>query len=590
MNPCAHCGSRLYAGSADGLCPACLIQLAQQESRPHFNTPPAPAHSLNGQMPGLEFLSLIGNGGMGAVYLARQTELDRPVAVKILPQTLAADPTFVERFRREAKALARLDHPNIVRVFGSGVSNGYCYIVMEYVEGVTLREAIREKAVDPKAALRIVPQIVAALEYAHSAGVVHRDIKPENILLGVGGVVKVTDFGLAKLNDNNGEPSQLTLTGTTMGTLRYMAPEQFDGTATDHRTDIYALGVVFYELLTGRVPMGHFPLPSDTPGVDPRIDAVVMRTLQREPNERYQQFSELRTDLHRIDRGEQALLAGGQPGIPPTKEMLARVAAFSGKEWKSRTTLWGIPLLHIAYGFDPKTGKKRVAKGIIAIGDVAFGGIAVGGVACGLISWGGVACGLTAIGCTAIGLQLALGGAAMGGMAIGGAAIGGLAFGGAAVGGVALGGSALGYLAIGGGSAGKYTFSGGRFAPEEFANSRITEVVADPMMPWWIVLAVAAAVIGPTLLVMVVAAITWMVRRDPLAPPNPIPSDLKPKMLSSSLLILGLTFAFIFVLRMPFQYSAALRAAVKMQQAIEMQQRLDAERTKQQLPLTPPAE
>jgi len=246
----------------------------------------------------IEVLELLGKGGMGAVYKARQPALDRLVAVKILPPEIGRNSTFAERFTREARALARLSHPNIVAIHDIGQADELLYFVMEYVDGVNLRQAIQAGLLTQNEALAVVPQICDALQYAHDAGIVHRDIKPENILLDKRGQVKIADFGLSKILQQ--EWSDLSLTGTqqVMGTLRYMAPEQLQKTRTvDHRADIYSLGVVFYELLTGEVPMGHFDPPSSKIEIDVKLDKVVLRALAREPDKRYQQANELKTDV-----------------------------------------------------------------------------------------------------------------------------------------------------------------------------------------------------------------------------------------------------------------------------------------------------
>lgn len=314
---CPNCGTELSAEAPAGLCPKCLLQaglasdggfeserLAATESHrgtpsPGF-LPPLPSQ-LAARFPQLEILELLGQGGMGAVYKARQPGLDRLVAVKILPPDMGRDPTFAERFAREARTMARLSHPHITNVYDFGHSDGQFYLVMEYVDGVNLRQAIRAGSVAPDAALGIVTQVCEALQFAHEEGVVHRDIKPENILLDKRGRVKIADFGLAKLLGGEAGATGLTGTQQVMGTLRYMAPEQMEGSRdVDHRADIYSLGVVFYELLTGEVPMGRFQPPSAKVQVDVRIDEVVLRSLEREPERRYQHASEVQTDVESI--------------------------------------------------------------------------------------------------------------------------------------------------------------------------------------------------------------------------------------------------------------------------------------------------
>lgn len=307
---CPECGAALPDDAPEGICPACLLKLGlpgsiaptlERTSPAGIRFRPPSPEELAPSFPQLEILELLGAGGMGAVYKARQPSLGRLVAVKILPSQVATDPAFAERFAREARALASLNHPNIVTVYDSGEQDGLYYFVMEYVDGVNLREAIAAGQMTPEAALAVVRQICDALTYAHEEGVVHRDIKPENILIDSRSRVKIADFGLAKLLHRS--PMELTLTATyqVMGTLSYMAPEQLDRPLeVDHRADIYSLGVVFYELLTGELPRGRFRLPSERVAVDARLDDVVLKTLDHEPAQRYQQASELKTDLETI--------------------------------------------------------------------------------------------------------------------------------------------------------------------------------------------------------------------------------------------------------------------------------------------------
>jgi predicted Ser/Thr protein kinase len=311
---CPQCGSEIPSGAPAGLCPKCLV-LAGLESQPpadpkRWPTQPSPpagssgfvppaAEELAARLPQLEILGMLGRGGMGAVYMARQPQLDRLVALKILPVEGASDPAFAERFAREARALARLNHPNIVAVYDFGrTADGLFYFVMEYVDGVNLRQALQSGGMNPQEALAIVPQICDALQFAHEEGIVHRDIKPENILIAKRGRVKIADFGLAKLLGQEAADRGLTGTQQVMGTLHYMAPEQMEGAkAVDHRADIYSLGVVFYELLTGELPIGRFAPPSKKVEIDVRLDEVVLRALEKEPEQRYQHASEVKTGI-----------------------------------------------------------------------------------------------------------------------------------------------------------------------------------------------------------------------------------------------------------------------------------------------------
>ena len=287
---------------------------------------PPPVEAIASVFPQLEILELIGRGGMGAVYKARQPGLDRLVALKILPPRTGSDPGFAERFTREARALAKLSHPNIVGVYDFGqvssagvplastagvppasrtgapqtITNLH-YFLMEYVDGSTLRQVEQAGKLTPPQALQIIPQICEALQYAHEEGIVHRDTKPENVLLDKKGRVKIADFGLAKILGREPQDFRLTGAGQVMGTPNYMAPEQVEHPqAVDHRADIYSLGVVFYEMLTGELPLGRFAPPSRKVQVDVRLDEVVMHALEKEPERRYQHASQIKSDVETI--------------------------------------------------------------------------------------------------------------------------------------------------------------------------------------------------------------------------------------------------------------------------------------------------
>jgi eukaryotic-like serine/threonine-protein kinase len=244
------------------------------------------------ELPGYEMMRVLGRGGMGEVWLARQKSLHRMVAVKVLPPRLAKDPEFVTRFDKEATALAALNHPNIVQIIDRGVAGDHYYFVMEYVEGCSLREVMRE--LSPPEALRLALQVARAIESAHDKDIIHRDLKPENILLDGRGHVKVADFGLAGIRRPDSRP-QLTATAVAMGTLNYMAPEQRrDAKNVDGRADLFSFGVVLYEMLTGELPVGRFKLPSErVQGLDARVDAVVARLLENEPEARYPKAAEV---------------------------------------------------------------------------------------------------------------------------------------------------------------------------------------------------------------------------------------------------------------------------------------------------------
>ncbi|HVM49139.1 MAG TPA: serine/threonine-protein kinase [Candidatus Acidoferrum sp.] len=417
-------------------------------------SPPHPS-VLQGLFPQLEVFGLVGTGGMGAVYRARQRGLDRMVALKILPPQFSADAAFAERFAREARTLARLNHPNIVDVYDMGQAGQLYYFLMEFVDGVNLRQLMQGHRLRPAEALAIVPQICEGLEYAHEEGVVHRDIKPENILLDQKGRVKITDFGISKILGRAAAGVQLTQPSHVLGTMHYMAPEQFENPlAVDGRADIYSLGVVFYEMLTGELPMGRFALPSEKGAADARLDKLVLRTLEKDPKRRYQNASELRVEVE------------GLAGLPT--RLTPEVRRKLGFEYRSKTTLFGWPLVHVATGVDPATGRKRTAKGILAMGNaprgvIAFGDVAVGVIACGVFGYGLVSVsvvgvGVLAVGSVAVGLVLAIGGVAAGP--------------------VALGGAAFGYYATGALAWGIHALSPGAFDPiaARFFNARAVQV------------------------------------------------------------------------------------------------------------------
>lgn len=266
-----------------------------------------------------ELASLIGRGGMADVYLGQDQVLGRPVAVKVLSPQYTGNGDFVERFRREAKAAAALSHPNVVGVFDTGSDDGTHYIVMEYVKGKTLAQAIKADApLLPRRAAEIAEATATALAFAHKVGIVHRDVKPGNVMLTTSGEVKVMDFGIARAASSD----SLTQTASVMGTASYFSPEQAQGKVADPRSDIYSLGVVLYEMLTGRLPFtGETAVavaykhvqeaprpPSDlAPDVPAGLDAIVMKCLAKNPANRYQTADELRDDLHRFRLGQPVL-------------------------------------------------------------------------------------------------------------------------------------------------------------------------------------------------------------------------------------------------------------------------------------------
>ena len=355
---CPTCATAIPASFPEGFCPKCMLASATPaaveaaEGDKTLAVPaPTPSQMLRpGGVPSvemlrrifsdLEILDVLGAGGMSAVYKARQPRLNRLVALKIMVAEPGHETDFALRFEREAQVLARLSHPHIVILYDFGElgtertgADPLFYFLMEYVDGTDLGQLIKSKELQPAQALAIVPQICEALQYAHDQGITHRDIKPANILIDKRGVVKIADFGLAKMVGGGTEEALmtgLTQTGTAMGTPHYMAPEQWEHPQqVDHRADIYALGVVFYEMLTGERPAGVFEPPSKKtkPPVDKKLDGVVMRAMDKNPDRRYQQAGQIGDDVTRIsgaNKSRPATTKGtSEPKRSPLKPLLA---------------------------------------------------------------------------------------------------------------------------------------------------------------------------------------------------------------------------------------------------------------------------
>jgi serine/threonine-protein kinase len=258
-------------------------------------------------------LSHLADGGMASVYVAMDGRLHREVALKIMRPTLAMDPTFVERFQREARSAARLSHPNVVAVFDQGEDDGDVFLAMELVQGKTLREVIHEEApLTPREALAILEPILEALRAAHSAGIIHRDVKPENVIIRSDGEVKVADFGLARAIAGEGATSATSATGVLLGTVSYTSPEQVERGVAGPRSDVYAAGLVLFEMLTGRKAVtGETPLqiayhhvhgsidaPSDVvPGLPSTLDDLVAASTATDPDDRYSSAAEFLTNV-----------------------------------------------------------------------------------------------------------------------------------------------------------------------------------------------------------------------------------------------------------------------------------------------------
>jgi tRNA A-37 threonylcarbamoyl transferase component Bud32 len=351
-NSCPKCGAVLPSDATAGLCPRCLMAEAMAPTQ--VDAEPAAARQtlapaeLAPFFPQLEILECLGRGGMGVVYKARQKSLNRFVALKLLAPERVRDTQFAERFTREAQALAALSHPNIVTIYDFGQAGGFYFLLMEFVDGLNLRQLLRMRKFTPEEALAIVPPLCDALQLAHDRGIVHRDIKPENLLLDKDGRVKVADFGIAKMlgavdaaGKGGGASAPGSTTQTAVGTPGYSAPEQkTDPQRVDSRADIYSLGVVFYEMLTGELPGKRIEPPSSRMGgiqIDVRLDEIVLRALEREPERRYQTAGELKTVIETVVA--ETLKHGGTGSFAPGTGPRG-TAVLSAPRW-SRTAIAG---------------------------------------------------------------------------------------------------------------------------------------------------------------------------------------------------------------------------------------------------------
>ncbi len=330
---CPNCGTALSSAGTDGLCPRCLMAEAMRVTEPAADPGglggTVPPETLAPHFPQLEILECLGRGGMGVVYKARQKSLDRLVALKLLAPERVGDAKFAARFAQEARALAALSHPGIVTIHDFGQAGGFYFLLMEFVDGVNLRQAMQAGRFTPEQALAVVPPVCEALQYAHDHGIVHRDIKPENLLLDKDGRVKIADFGIAKMLHADA-PDPIPAESQPAGTAQYMAPEQKDHGRTDHRADIYSLGVVLYELLTGEMPGARLQPPSSRARgvqIDVRLDEIVLRALESKPELRFQTAAEFRTQ---VDAATTATATG--TGSTKTEAPVSRI------EWQGPGT------------------------------------------------------------------------------------------------------------------------------------------------------------------------------------------------------------------------------------------------------------
>jgi serine/threonine-protein kinase len=449
-----------------GVEPETILQSATSSGNGlDFLSPPEEPGHL-GRLGPYEVTEEIGRGGMGVVLKAYDAPLERWVAIKVLAPHLAADETARKRFLREARAAAAVIHEHVVTIHAVGEANATPYLVMEYVPAVSLQQRLEQGQPSELAEiLRIGMETAAGLAAAHARGLVHRDIKPANILLEEGtGKVKITDFGLARAVAEAGPASAglipagtawatgLSQPGVIAGTPHYMAPEQARAQAVDHRADLFSLGCVLYALCTGQAPFQGesleailqtvcdetpCPIRDRRPEIPAWLINMVDKLLAKNPAERYQTAAEVSAEFKK-----HLTIAHLQTVTPQLLKPF-------GYEYRSRQRVWGVPLVHIATGLDPHTGRSRVARGVIAIGNVAVGVVAIGGGAMGGIAVGGMALGLIGFGGIVLGLVLAIGGLAAGGVVVGGLAVGGIAVGGFALGYYAFGGAAWGAHALG---------------------------------------------------------------------------------------------------------------------------------------------
>src|SRR5438874_2571483 len=345
-------------------------------------TPPPPVAAINTppQVPGERYIgkyrvkSVLGRGGMGAVYLAEQPGLDREVAIKELIQS--ADPVSLRRFLQESQVMARTSHPNLVQVHDMELMGDINYLVLEFVRGRSLRDWMNQTPLPPPQVFAVMHGVLQALDYAHRHAIVHRDMKPENVLIADEGMVKVADFGIARLMDDTGVGGTATKTGTTVGTPQYMSPEQVASSKVDGRSDLYSAGIMFYELVVGQPPFtasdadGPFtlmakhvqapPKPPSVfrPGLNPELEEVILKSLSKRPEDRFQTGQEFDEAMSRV---ADQMCPGWQRALEPGADLSRMVARATpagplpatpiGMAIAQPTT--AIPPPHIAYNPTP---------------------------------------------------------------------------------------------------------------------------------------------------------------------------------------------------------------------------------------------
>lgn len=347
-------------------------------SKPSGQWQPPSLEEMQAMLPQYKFEGLLGRGGMGAVYKAVQVSLDRVVAIKVLPVDLIddTDANFLERFKNEARTMAKLNHPSIVNVYDFGeTQGGLLYFVMEFINGTDVSQMIASQGKLPEDyALSITAHVCDALAYAHKNGIVHRDIKPANILINMEGAVKVADFGLAKANDPN--QSGLTKTNMAMGTPDFVAPEALiPGVPLDGRADLYAIGVMLYQMLTGEIPRGIWTLPGMKLGTDPRFDAIITKAMQTDREVRYQTAGDIRRDLDTILTTPRAVLVAQQQqqAESAAKAIQARKPTSSAPKQRVAGTPASVPA---PVGSKPaRNSRKAAIIGIAAAVALVAGGV-----------------------------------------------------------------------------------------------------------------------------------------------------------------------------------------------------------------------